>query len=77
MKKREKLKHKQRVVIKIGTSSLSYPNGRMNFHSIEKLAYVLSAIRLRGVKILLVTSGAIGVGAGSRSWHVLRRVKQQ
>ena len=64
MKMREILKNKQRVVIKIGTSSLSYPNGRMNFHSIERLAYVLSAIRRRGIKVLLVTSGAIGVGAG-------------
>jgi glutamate 5-kinase len=36
----------------------------MNFHSIEKLAYVLSAIRRRGVQVVLVTSGAIGVGAG-------------
>jgi glutamate 5-kinase len=61
---REVLKNKHRIVIKIGTSSLSYPNGRMNFHSIEKLAYVLSAIRRRGVQVILVTSGAIGVGAG-------------
>jgi glutamate 5-kinase len=61
---REVLKHKQRIVVKIGTSSLSYPNGRMNFHSIEKLAYVLSAIRRRGIRVMLVTSGAIGVGAG-------------
>lgn len=64
MKKREAFKHKKRIVVKIGTSSLSYANGRMNFHSIEKLAYVLSAIRRRGIKIILVTSGAIGVGAG-------------
>lgn len=64
MKNREIFKHKQRIVVKIGTSSLSYPNGRMNFHSIEKLAYVLSAVRRRGIKVLLVTSGAIGVGAG-------------
>jgi glutamate 5-kinase len=61
---REALKDKRRIVVKIGTSSLSYPNGRMNFHSIEKLAYVLSAIRRRGVQVVLVTSGAIGVGAG-------------
>ncbi len=61
---REALKDKRRIVVKIGTSSLSYPNGRMNFHSIEKLAYVLSAIRQRGVQVILVTSGAIGVGAG-------------
>jgi len=64
MKNREKFKHKEKIVVKVGTSSLSYPNGRMNFHSIEKLAYVLSAIRQRGIKVILVTSGAIGVGAG-------------
>ncbi|MBN1159424.1 MAG: glutamate 5-kinase [Bacteroidales bacterium] len=64
MKTREALKNKKRIVVKIGTSSLSYPNGRMNFHSIEKLAYVLSALRHRGIKVILVTSGAIGVGAG-------------
>jgi|WetSurSiteA1Bulk_404760.scaffolds.fasta_scaffold00292_10 glutamate 5-kinase len=61
---REVLKNKKRIVVKIGTSSLSYPNGRMNFHSIEKLAYVLSAVRRRGVQVILVTSGAIGIGAG-------------
>jgi len=61
---REVLRNKHRIVVKIGTSSLSYPNGRMNFHSIEKLAYALSAIRRQGVQVLLVTSGAIGVGSG-------------
>jgi len=61
---REVLKDKHRIVVKIGTSSLSYQNGRMNFHSIEKLAYVLSAVRRQGAQVLLVTSGAIGVGAG-------------
>lgn len=61
---REVLKNKKRIVVKIGTSSLSYANGRMNFHSIEKLAYVLSAIRRQGVQVILVSSGAIGVGAG-------------
>jgi glutamate 5-kinase len=61
---REVLKNKRRIVVKIGTSSLSYPNGRMNFHSMEKLAYVLSAVRLQGIQVILVSSGAIGVGAG-------------
>jgi glutamate 5-kinase len=61
---REALKYKRRIVVKIGTSSLSYPNGRMNFHSIEKLAFVLTALRRRGIQVILVTSGAIGVGAG-------------
>jgi glutamate 5-kinase len=61
---RDILKNKHRIIVKIGTSSLSYPNGRMNFHCIEKLAYVLSAIRRQGIQVILVTSGAIGVGAG-------------
>lgn len=61
---REVLKNKHRIVVKIGTSSLSYANGRMNFHCIEKLSFVLSALRRRGCQVILVTSGAIGVGAG-------------
>jgi glutamate 5-kinase len=64
MENRERLRHKRRIVFKIGTSSLSYPNGRMNFHSIEKLTKVLSNVRSRGIQVVLVTSGAIGVGAG-------------
>lgn len=61
---RQVLKNKRRIVVKVGTSSLSYPNGRMNFHSFEKLAFVLSALRRQGIQVILVTSGAIGVGAG-------------
>jgi glutamate 5-kinase len=64
MNYRETLKKKKRIVIKIGTSTLSYSNGRLNFQLVEKLAYVLSAIRKRGIQVVLVTSGAIGVGAG-------------
>lgn len=61
---RIRLTNKKRIVIKIGTSSLSYPNGRLNFSRIEKLAYVLSAVRKKGIQVTLVSSGAIGVGAG-------------
>ncbi|QQS52578.1 MAG: glutamate 5-kinase [Bacteroidota bacterium] len=52
------------LVVKVGTSTLSYKNGRLNFLRMEKLAQVLSAISSRGIKVTLVTSGAIGVGAG-------------
>lgn len=61
---RESLKDKKRIVVKIGTSSLSYPNGRLNFQRIEKLAYILSSLRRKGIQVILVSSGAIGVGAG-------------
>jgi glutamate 5-kinase len=63
MEFRKKLKDKKRIVVKIGTSSLSFSNGRINFHQIEKLAEVLSTLRKNGMQIVLVTSGAIGVGA--------------
>jgi glutamate 5-kinase len=64
MKSRENFKYKKRIVVKVGTSSLSHENGRMNFQRIERLSYVLSAIRSRGIEVILVSSGAIGVGAG-------------
>jgi glutamate 5-kinase len=58
------LKDKHRLVIKIGTSTLSFESGRLNFQRIEKLAHVLATLQKSGKDILLVTSGAIGVGAG-------------
>ncbi len=61
---RENFKNKKRIVVKVGTSTLSYSNGRINFQRIERLSYVLSAIRSRNVDVILVSSGAIGVGAG-------------
>lgn len=61
---RNKLKDKKRVVVKIGTSTLSFPSGRLNFQRIELLSEVLSTIRNSGKEIILVSSGAIGVGAG-------------
>ncbi len=53
-----------RVVVKVGTSSLTHDNGRINLRSIEKLAKVLSDLRNSGKEVVLVSSGAIGVGVG-------------
>ncbi len=64
MKLRDRLKDKKRIVVKIGTSSLSFLNGRLNYTRLEKLAMVLSDLQSEGKEIVLVTSGAIGVGAG-------------
>jgi glutamate 5-kinase len=54
----------KRVVVKVGTSTLTYENGRLNLRRIESLVRVLSDIKNSGREIVLVTSGAIGVGAG-------------
>jgi glutamate 5-kinase len=63
-KRREVLRNSKRIVVKVGTSTLTYNNGRVNFCRIEKLAMVLADLSNQGKEIVLVTSGAIGVGVG-------------
>lgn len=53
-----------RVVIKVGTSTLAHANGRLNIRHIEKLVKVLSDLKNAGHEIILVSSGAIGMGVG-------------
>ncbi|CCK19868.1 glutamate 5-kinase [Pseudolactococcus laudensis] len=59
---REKLKTAKRIVVKIGTSSLILSNGQINLKNMDDLAFTLSSLRHEGYDIILVTSGAIGVG---------------
>ncbi len=54
----------RRIVVKVGTSTLTYENGRVNLRNMEKLCKVLSDLHNSGKQIILVTSGAIGVGVG-------------
>lgn len=58
-----------RIVIKIGTSTLAYEGGRMNIRRVEHLCKVISDIKNAGHKIILVSSGAIGMGAGKLSMN--------
>lgn len=53
-----------RTVIKVGTSTLTYENGKINYRRIEALCKVISDLQNRGEQIMLVSSGAIGVGMG-------------
>ena len=53
-----------RIVVKVGTSTLTYDTGKINLRRMSKLAQVLSDLKNAGVEIALVTSGAIGVGVG-------------
>lgn len=53
---------KQRIVVKVGTSTLTEENGALNFRTIDKLAQVLSALHNEGNQVVLVSSGAIAVG---------------
>lgn len=60
---RELLKNKKRIVIKIGSSSLTHPEtGDLNFMKIEQLIRVISDLRGEGREVVLVSSGAIAAG---------------
>ena len=55
----------QKVVVKIGTSSLVLPNGKINLRTIDQLSFVLATLNNQGHQLILVSSGAIGVGLAS------------
>ena len=54
--------HKQRIVVKVGTSTITHPSGAPNLRSIELLARTLSDLQGMGHEMILVSSGAIAVG---------------
>lgn len=56
-----------RIVVKVGTSTLAYPTGRLNIRRMETLCKVLSDLKNAGHEIVLVSSGAIGMGVGKLS----------
>lgn len=63
---RESLKHKKRIVVKIGSSSLTHPEtGMLYLHKVEELVRVLCDLRGMGMDVVLVSSGAIAVGRTS------------
>lgn len=54
----------KRIVVKVGTSTLTYDSGRLNIRRIDHLCKVLSDLQNSGREVILVSSGAIGVGVG-------------
>ena len=53
-----------RIVVKIGTSTLAHPSGHLNIRRVEALCKVMSDIKNAGHELILVSSGAIGMGVG-------------
>ncbi len=53
-----------RIVIKLGTSTLTHPTGHLNIRRVEELCKVISDIKNAGHQVILVSSGAIGMGVG-------------
>ncbi len=62
-----------RIVVKVGTSTLAHPTGQLNIRHMEQLCKVLSDIKNAGHEVILVSSGAIGMGMGKL--HLRERPK--
>ena len=54
----------KRIVFKVGSSTLTHENGKLNLRRIEKLVTVLSDLKNMGKEVVLVSSGAISAGCG-------------
>lgn len=54
----------RRIVVKVGTSTLTHPNGKLNIRRIEHLVRCISDLSNRGYEMVMVSSGAVGVGVG-------------
>lgn len=64
MNRKDYLKDIKRIVIKIGTSTLTYSNGLLNLSRIESIVRQISNIHNQNIEVVLVSSGAIGAGIG-------------
>ena len=63
-----------KIVVKVGTSTLAHATGRLNIRHVEELVKVLSDLKNAGHQIILVSSGAIGMGpAGPLTCPASRR----
>lgn len=60
----EDIKKSNRIVVKLGTSTLTYKTGKTNLQIVDKLARILSDLRNQGKEIVVVSSGAISMGVG-------------
>ncbi len=54
----------KRIVVKVGTSTLTHENGKINIRQMEHLVRVIADLHNRGNEIVLVSSGAVGAGVG-------------
>jgi glutamate 5-kinase len=61
---RARLKKARRVVVKVGTSTITFSNGRLNLANLEYICRSIANQMNQGCQIILVSSGAIGVGVG-------------
>lgn len=64
VEQRTHVQNVKRLVVKVGSSTLTHPNGRMNFRCMENIVKQLADLHNKGLEVILVTSGAIAAGVG-------------
>ena len=60
----KKISERKRIVVKVGTSTLTHKTGRLNIRRVEQLVKTLADLYKAGHEVILVSSGAIGLGMG-------------
>ena len=64
----KKISERKRIVVKVGTSTLTHKTGRLNIRRVEQLVKTLADLYNAGHEVILVSSGAIGLGMGTVSY---------
>ena len=67
----------RRIVVKIGTSTLTYASGKLNIRRIETLARVLSDMHNAGLEVVLVSSGAVAAGVSRLGLEIADRTTEE
>ena len=74
IRNRKDLAKVKRIVVKVGTSTITYPNCSRNFTRMDHLCRELADLHNQGLEVILVTSGAVAVGSerlgGRKCWTV-------
>ncbi len=65
---RQRLQEAQRIVVKVGTSTLTHETGKLNLNRIDKLIREIADLKNQGKEMILVSSGAIAAGLGKLGW---------
>ena len=60
----KKISERKRIVVKVGTSTLTHRTGRLNIRRVDVLVKILADLHNAGHEVILVSSGAMGLGAG-------------
>ncbi|HBL35864.1 MAG TPA: glutamate 5-kinase [Firmicutes bacterium] len=61
---RNRVQAAQKIVVKVGTSSLTYPSGRLNLTNMERIVRQIADLHNSGKEVVLVSSGSVGAGVG-------------